>query len=136
MPAAETRQLFERARQGDAGDVNAFYERCARKLLPLIPMRLGRTLPPPAQGRALYPQALIQIQNEEAYDLLEQYSALDPHAQGDVGADDWTALAQRMRYILALFRSRQQEKNMFSQPFSDMQVSALWAGKVPEGPLS
>lgn len=99
-------------------------------------LRLGRTLPPPAQGRALYPQALIQIQNEEAYDLLEQYSALDPHAQGDVGADDWTALAQRMRYILALFRSRQQEKNMFSQPFSDMQVSALWAGKVPEGPLS
>ncbi len=44
MPPAETRQLFEQARRGNPGDVNAFYERCARKLLPLIRLRLGRTL--------------------------------------------------------------------------------------------
>ena len=42
--AAETRQLFEQARRGSARDVDAFYERCARKLLPLIRLRLGRTL--------------------------------------------------------------------------------------------
>jgi hypothetical protein len=53
-----------------------------------------------------------------------------------VGADDWSALAQRMRYILALFRSRQQEGSMLSQPFSNAQIDAIWAGKVPEGPLS
>jgi len=41
---ADTRQLFEQARRGTPEDVNAFYERCARKLLPLIRLRLGRTL--------------------------------------------------------------------------------------------
>jgi hypothetical protein len=99
-------------------------------------LRLGRALPPTSSGRPLYPSALSQIHNEEAYDLLEQYSALDPHAQGEVGADDWSALAQRMRYILALFRSRQQEGSMLSQPFSNVQIDAIWAGKVPDGPLS
>jgi RNA polymerase sigma-70 factor (ECF subfamily) len=44
MSAADTRQLFEHARGGAPEDVNAFYERCARKLLPLIRLRLGRTL--------------------------------------------------------------------------------------------
>ncbi len=44
MPSADTQQLFEQARRGAPGDVNAFYERCARKLLPLIRLRLGRTL--------------------------------------------------------------------------------------------
>ena len=43
-PAAETRQLFEQARAGSPEAVNAFYERCARKLLPLIRLRLGRSL--------------------------------------------------------------------------------------------
>lgn len=44
MPLGETQQLFEQARRGTPADVNAFYERCARKLLPLIRLRLGRTL--------------------------------------------------------------------------------------------
>jgi RNA polymerase sigma factor (sigma-70 family) len=44
MSAADTRQLFEQARHGAPEDVNAFYERCAKRLLPLIRLRLGRTL--------------------------------------------------------------------------------------------
>ena len=44
MPATGTRELYERARSGAPDDVNAFYERCAHKLLPLIRLRLGRTL--------------------------------------------------------------------------------------------
>jgi len=44
MPLADTRTLYEQARRGTADDVNAFYERCARKLLPLIRLRLGRSL--------------------------------------------------------------------------------------------
>jgi RNA polymerase sigma-70 factor, ECF subfamily len=44
MPSADTRALYDRARRGSPQDVNAFYERCARKLLPLIRLRLGRTL--------------------------------------------------------------------------------------------
>ena len=44
MPLADTRTLYEQARRGSEDDVNAFYERCARKLLPLIRLRLGRSL--------------------------------------------------------------------------------------------
>lgn len=44
MPLADTRALYEQARRGTEDDVNAFYERCARKLLPLIRLRLGRSL--------------------------------------------------------------------------------------------
>jgi RNA polymerase sigma-70 factor (ECF subfamily) len=44
MPPADTRALYEQARRGSPDDVNAFYERCARKLLPIIRLRLGRTL--------------------------------------------------------------------------------------------
>ena len=44
MAAAPTRDLYDRARTGAPADINAFYERCAHKLLPLIRLRLGRTL--------------------------------------------------------------------------------------------
>lgn len=44
MTAHQTRELYEQARSGKADAVNAFYERCARKLLPLIRLRLGRAL--------------------------------------------------------------------------------------------
>jgi len=44
MPPADTRALYDLARRGSPEDVNAFYERCVRKLLPLIRLRLGRTL--------------------------------------------------------------------------------------------
>lgn len=44
MSTADTRYLFEQARRGAPEDLDAFYERCARKLLPLIRLRLGRTL--------------------------------------------------------------------------------------------
>src|SRR6188474_1110024 len=44
MPPADTRALYDQARRGSPEDLNAFYERCARKLLPLIRLRLGRTL--------------------------------------------------------------------------------------------
>jgi hypothetical protein len=79
---------------------------------------------------------LQAIKNDEAYALLEQYDALDPEAEGRVGADDWTSLAQRMRYILALFRSRQQEASLLGQPFADVQRAELWVGRVPTGELS
>jgi RNA polymerase sigma-70 factor (ECF subfamily) len=44
MSAVQTRELYEQARRGTPEDVNLFYERCARKLLPIIRLKLGRTL--------------------------------------------------------------------------------------------
>jgi len=47
----ETRELFERAREGSPEAVNAFFERSARKLLPLIRLKLGRTLRSEVESR-------------------------------------------------------------------------------------
>jgi RNA polymerase sigma-70 factor (ECF subfamily) len=44
VPGAETSELFLETRRGAPGAADAFYERCARKLLPLIRLRMGRSL--------------------------------------------------------------------------------------------
>jgi RNA polymerase sigma-70 factor (ECF subfamily) len=56
----ETRELFERARQGGPDAVNALYERCARKLLPLIRLRLGRTLRAELESRDILQAVLCR----------------------------------------------------------------------------
>lgn len=98
-------------------------------------LRLGERLPPAFPGKALYPEPLVDLTNYAAIELLEQYDVLDPHGEGYVGASDWTLLPQRMRYIIALFRSRQQEGSIQQQPFSSAQLDMLWADKVPPPPL-
>lgn len=60
MPPGETQQLFEQARRGAPEDVNAFYERCARKLLPLIRLRLGRSLRSEMESRDILQTVLCK----------------------------------------------------------------------------
>ena len=96
-------------------------------------LHLGRDVPAPP-GKPLFPPQLRTIQLPELRRLLEQYRALGAVTHGNrlvlmlerdiakiVGdtaveivahgsaARDWVVLAQRMRYILELFRSRQQD---------------------------
>jgi len=97
-------------------------------------LHLGSALPPPPQ-RPMYPAVLETVDEKDAAELLAHYDATDPGAKGDVGADDWTVLAQRMRYIIALFRSRQCDAGLLQQPFTDPQHAAILESKVPAGPL-
>src|SRR5262245_41994932 len=60
MPAQETQELYESARSGEPEAVNAFYERCARKLLPLIRLRLGRTLRSELESRDILQAVLCK----------------------------------------------------------------------------
>lgn len=60
MPAQTTQVLFEQARNGAPDDVNAFYARCARKLLPLIRLRLGRTLRRELESRDILQSVLCK----------------------------------------------------------------------------
>ena len=110
----------------------------ARELMTLaLPgqvLRLGERLTP-VPGKSLYPDDLADPSDPQAVELLEFYDALDPKAEGDVGASNWSSLAQRMRYILALFRSRQQEPTLQGQPFTDAQHAQLLLGQVPPPPL-
>jgi len=60
MPASDTRALYEHARSGTSADVNAFYERCARKLLPLIRLKLGRSLRSEVESRDILQAVLCK----------------------------------------------------------------------------
>ncbi|HKW02994.1 MAG TPA: sigma-70 family RNA polymerase sigma factor [Vicinamibacterales bacterium] len=60
MASAETAQLFERVRGGAPGALDAFYERCARKLLPLIRLRMGRTLRSELESRDVLQAVLLK----------------------------------------------------------------------------
>jgi len=69
----ETRELFERARGGTPDAVNAFYERCVRKLLPLIRLKLGRTLRSEMESRDI-----LQVVLCKSFEKLDQVK--DPSA--------------------------------------------------------
>ena len=60
MNLARTRDLFEQARRGGPDELNAFYERCARKLLPIIRLRLGRTLRRDVESRDILQSVLCK----------------------------------------------------------------------------
>ncbi len=65
--------MFEKARGGAAADLDAFYQRCARKLLPLIRLRLGRTL-----RREMESRDILQAVLCKSVDRLQQVD--DPAA--------------------------------------------------------
>jgi hypothetical protein len=85
----------------------------------------------PLPGQSLNPPELQKINNVQLRQLLEQYGALDDTNQ-DSGDIDWANLDQRMRFILKLFRSRQRDLQLFSQPFTEEQCTAISRGKIPE----
>jgi RNA polymerase sigma-70 factor (ECF subfamily) len=60
MPAGDTRQLFERARGGSGEALEAFYARAARKLLPIIRLRLGRSLRSELESRDILQAVLLK----------------------------------------------------------------------------
>lgn len=129
--------------------------------LPDETLHLGRDLPSPP-GEPLFPRVLSTISNSELSMMLAQYSALAERSEDrdalraieeaaealmgklgfgesfalGTGADDWTQLSQRMRYILEMFRSRQQDRRLLQPVFTAAQVQVMKAGQVPTGPLA
>jgi hypothetical protein len=138
--------------------------RCALTLelmsmhLPDAVLRLGRDLPAPPGGPAV-PAQLTDITLPELGALLDRYHALHParphdrpdglasrlaHVFGHPGgcpalagsaAEDWSALPQRMRFILELFRSRQQDPRLATAPFTGPQEDLIEVGRIPAGRL-
>jgi hypothetical protein len=120
-------------------------------------LHLGHPIPADP-GMPLLPPELATIADPELAALLARYGALDvrierssfdwlkrriarlfdepePGDEAEVGAIDWTNFDQRMRYILTLFRTRQQDAHLREQPFSDLQRAMLFDGRLPQGPL-
>jgi hypothetical protein len=146
--------------------VERVFQRFATELmmtlkLPGETLHLGCDLPAPP-GQPLYPKALQTLADAELGMMFAQYNALaerseehdamraieeaaevlmgrlgfgESFALGS-GADDWVQLSQRMRYILDLFRSRQQDQRLLQPTFTAAQVSVMKSGKLPDGPLT
>jgi hypothetical protein len=98
-------------------------------------MRVSRDVPQ-LHGTA-FPQTLQTIEMPELQSFLDGPQGWDrtPDTLTGSAAEDWTRLADRMNYIVDLFRSRQDDSNLFAAPFSDRQRDAILAGQTPEGPL-
>jgi hypothetical protein len=109
-------------------------ELCTREMMTLaLPgetLMLGRRLPPPA-GQPLYPPPLDPVDEPDVLSFLERHRALG----SDAGAANWTRLADRMRYIIDLFRSRQQYVPLQNEPFTVEQRRQMAAGLPVTGRL-
>lgn len=101
--------------------------------LPDRTLVLGEDLPAP-RGQPLYPAILDPIDDPETAELLLQYEANRPGTR-DTAATDWARLSDRMRYILDLFRSRQRDRKLMNEPFTEEQRAAILAGKPVPGKL-
>ncbi len=123
-------------------------------------LQLGRDLPAPRRG-PLFPPRLARLEHPELVAVLGRfgaYPAAPPPrhpilwlrarvalllialrlrrgvALGSAAAD-WGDLAERMRYICFLFRSRQCDESLFLAPFTEEQMAAIEEGRVPVGKL-
>ena len=90
-------------------------------------------------GINLYPRDLAKLKNPDVVVFMsEHYTPWDPEHQDLLpppGSTDWADLKQRMDYIIGLFRSRQQDENMYEPPFTTEQITEIRAGNVPTSPL-
>lgn len=93
---------------------------------------LGRNIPKDAAAPAYLPPPLQNVTApKELLDLLRQYDR--SRGNSDVGSAsvDWKILDDRMNFIVNLFRSRQQDKPLTSQPFTDEQLAFIAKGEMP-----
>jgi hypothetical protein len=97
--------------------------------LPNGTLYLGRDLPNPP-GQPIFPAALVNLRDAELLRILRIYRADGISARGS-GASEWSNLSERMRYILELFRSRQQDKCLYDPPFNSVALQDIKRGVVP-----
>ena len=91
--------------------------------LPGIVLWLGRNL-----------EAAGEVVDPELRELMARYEPVPP-ALDDCGAEDWSVLAQRMHYIVHLFRAYHEDAGLASPPFTPAQVERIRAGVLPDGEL-
>lgn len=96
-------------------------------------LSLGEDVPPLSPLEA-FPEPLRALSLPELLEFAAHYLVTLDSDEG-TAAHDWANLEQRMDFILDLFRSRQQTRDLLGQPFSDTQWQDIERGVVPPGPL-
>ena len=104
-------------------------------ITPTGTLNLGHDVPSPGGGQPLFPADLASPHDRALVDLLGRYDRTGGTGIGS-GAHDWADLADRMEYIVNLFRSRQQDASLLATaPFNEAQWTVMQDGHVPPGPL-
>ena len=101
--------------------------------LPTRGLRIGRDVVAPT-GAQSFPANLRTIEDPRCQALVQKFDFSIDTLSGSA-ADNWGSLKQRMNFVLNFFRSYQQYKLLFDQPFLDSQVDAIDAGHLPAGSL-
>lgn len=83
---------------------------------------------------APFPPLLAELVDPELLALLTQVDPT-PDSLRDTATQDWSDLPDRMHYIADMFRCHAQRTTLLSPPFSDDQVTAMNAGRLPTGRL-
>ncbi len=81
-----------------------------------------------------FPETLRRITNAELAGFLREHD-LTLDTPGGSGALDWADLPERIHFISDFFRCYQEKLELFEPPFTQEQVEAFRAGKIPGGRL-
>ncbi|MCI0395360.1 MAG: hypothetical protein L0322_10535 [Chloroflexi bacterium] len=102
-------------------------------IMPWGDMLLGRDVPAPF-GSGKFPAELATIEDSRLRQLIRQWDRNLDTLSGSA-AENWASLADRMSFIVDLFRSHQQNQQLFDPPFAPQQAATIRAGRVPNGKL-
>ncbi|MHB8862955.1 MAG: hypothetical protein ACYC6N_11160 [Pirellulaceae bacterium] len=84
----------------------------------------------------LFPESLVALGNAELREFLDGPDGWDV-GRGQLKntrANDWTKLRDRMGYIVNLFRTQHLAVHVVSPPYSEEQLRAIAAGRLPSRP--
>lgn len=101
--------------------------------LPDVALKLGEDIPALTAERD-FPPELHTLTHPDLVVLLARLDRTPNDTQGSA-ARDWGNLDDRMNYIVDLFRTRQQDRLLYDQPFTYLQVELFRQGRVPHGRL-
>ncbi|QRK05149.1 hypothetical protein JQX13_33790 [Archangium violaceum] len=101
--------------------------------LPDVALKLGEDIPALTAERD-FPPELNTLTHPGLMALLARLDRTPNDTQGSA-ARDWGNLNDRMNYIVDLFRTRQQDRLLYDQPFTYLQVESFRQGRVPHGRL-
>ena len=101
--------------------------------LPDVTLRLGEDIPALTLERD-FPPDLTRLEHPELVALMAELDRTPDDTAGSASRD-WGSLGDRMNLIVDLFRVRQQDRLLYDQPFTFLQVDAFQQGRVPHGRL-
>ncbi len=126
-------QQFDRAFCSLLPEVERLAEVLGTKLMMSIKLHtmtlpLSEDVPPNPDG-TMFPPDLEPVVLPQLAELIERWGG-SMSTGANSGARNWKKLEDRMRFIFALFRSRQETPGLLAQPFTEQERKLLLSGKL------